>query len=110
MTIISVYHTSHQKAFLNACPHRTFLIFSATACWVDKIFNIGATIRVECFNHNYDVIVHVVWQPCWKNGEKKLWISISETAPRKKLKLGTRQVLLMGNKCDFLMTSSVPSL
>ena len=35
----------------------------------DKIFTIAATTHVECFNHNYDVIGHVVWQPCWKNGK-----------------------------------------
>ena len=28
-------------------------------------------------------------------------LCVSETTPRKTLKLGTRQVLLMGNKCDF---------
>ena len=28
---------------------------------------------------------------------EKLWTSISETAPRKKFKLGTWKVLLMGN-------------
>ena len=34
---------------------------------LDKIFTIGATTHVEYFDDNYDVIGHVVWQPCWKN-------------------------------------------
>ena len=37
--------------------------------------NTSATTYVECFNDNYDVIGHVVWQPCWKNG--KPWTSVS---------------------------------
>ena len=66
----------------------------------DEIFTIGATTHAECFNDNYDVIGHVVWHPYWKNG-KTLDLCISDTAPRKKLKLSTWQVILMGNKCDF---------
>ena len=56
-----------------------------------KIFTIGATTHVECLNDNYDVIGYVVWQPYCKNG-KTLDLCISETAPRKNLKLGTSQV------------------
>ena len=66
----------------------------------DKIFNIAANTHVECFNDNYDVIGHLVWQPCWKN-RKNLDLCISETAPKKKLKLGKWQVPLPWNKCDF---------
>ena len=80
---------------LFVCPHRTLVFFSGTTC------------RIEI---NYDVICHVVWQPCWKSG-KTLDLCISKTTWRKKFKLGTWQVLLMGNKCDFyLMMTSVPSL
>ena len=35
----------------------------------DKFFAIGVTTHAENFNHNYDVISHVVWQPYWKNGK-----------------------------------------
>ena len=59
----------------------------------------GVTTHVECFNDNYDVIGHVVWQPCWK--KEKLDQCISKTAPWKKLKLGTCQVLTMGNNGIF---------
>ena len=55
---------------------------------------------MECVNDNYDVTGHVVWQACWKNG-KTLDLCISETAPWKKFKLDTCQVLAMANKCDF---------
>ena len=54
----------------------------------DKFFAIGASTHVECFNDNYVVIGHVVLQPYWKIG-KTLDRCISETAPRKKLKLDT---------------------
>ena len=53
-----------------------------------KFFIIHATTDVECFNDNFDVISHVVWQPCWKKG-KTLDLCVSETAPWKKLKLAT---------------------
>ena len=68
----------------------------------ENIFNTGETPFVECCIEHYDVISHVGWQPCWKT--EKLWSSvcISETAPRKKFKLGTEQVLLFGNEGDFL--------
>ena len=36
----------------------------------DKIFTIGATTHVKCFNHNYDVIGHVVRHRWWKTGKK----------------------------------------
>jgi len=29
----------------------------------EEIFTIGATTHAECFNDNYDVVGHVVWQP-----------------------------------------------
>ena len=35
----------------------------------DEISIIGAPTHVERFNDNYDVIGHVVCQPCWKNGK-----------------------------------------
>ena len=86
---------------LFVCPHRTFVFFSATAYRIEKKnFTIDATTHVECFNDNYDVIGHVLWQPRWKN-QKLLDLSISEIAPRKKLKLGTWQALLMRNRCDL---------
>ena len=44
--------------------------FSTTACRIETNFSpISATTHVECFNDNYDIIGHVVWQPCWKNGK-----------------------------------------
>ena len=52
----------------------------------------------------YDIIGHVLCQPCWTKG-KTLDLCISETASRKKLKLGTQQGLLMENMCEFFMTS-----
>ena len=54
----------------------------------NEIFTIGATTHVECFNYNYDIIGHIVWQPCWKS-QKILDLCISETTQRKKLKLVT---------------------
>ena len=92
---------------LSICPHRTFVFFffvSVTARRIETIFTVGATIHTNCFIDNYDIIGHVVWQPCWKN--RKLWTSVSRLdgfegrgncTKEKKLKLGTRQVL-MGNK------------
>ena len=41
----------------------------------DIIFTIRATTHVECCNDNYDVIGHVVRQPCWKKG--KFWTSFA---------------------------------
>ena len=56
-------------------------VFSATASRIEKKkFTRVATAHVECFNDNYDIIGHVVWQPCWKKG-KTLDLCISETAP-----------------------------
>ena len=39
-----------------------------------------------------------MWCGCHVGKTEKLWTSISETAPRKKLKFGTKQVPLMGNE------------
>ena len=33
-----------------------------------KIFIIGVNTHVKCFQDNYDIIGHVVWQPRWKTG------------------------------------------
>ena len=60
------------------------------------------TLHVKCFNDNYDVIGHVVWQQCWKIG-KTLDLCISKPAAWKKLKLGTWQVLHIGNNFDFFL-------
>ena len=90
---------AYRLVFLFVCPHRTFIFFSATACRIE-------TTYVECFNDNYDIIGHVVWQPCWKN-RKTLDLCVSETTPRTKLKLGTQQVLLMENKSDFFLMSQL---
>ena len=76
------------------CLHK-HEFFSATARRIERIFMIGATTHVECFKYNYDIIGHVVRQPRWKKG-KTLDRCISETAPGKKLKLGTWQEI-MGN-------------
>ena len=85
---------------LSVCLHRT-CVFLCNCLWDwDEFFAIGANTHVACFNDKYNVIGHVVWQPYWKNG-KTLTLCFSETAKRKKLKLGTKQVLLMGNECDF---------
>ena len=69
---------------LFVCLHRTFVFFSATACQIETKFSpqMWLTTHVECYNDNHDVIGHVVWQPCWKNG-KTLDLYISETSPRK---------------------------
>ena len=48
-----------------------------------RIFTIRATTHRECFNYNSDIIGHVVWQPCWKNGKHLDWC-ISETETWKK--------------------------
>ena len=84
---------------LSAQNFRVFL-HNRLSDW-DEIFTIGATTRVECFNDNYDVRGHVVCSHIGKT--EKLWTSISETAPRTNLKLGTWQVLLMRNECDFCL-------
>ena len=55
----------------------------------------NSTMSPRC-NYEGILIGCMVWQPCWKNG-KTLDLCISETAPRKKRKLGTYKVLLMGN-------------
>ena len=60
---------------------------------------------MECYNHNYDVMRHVVLQRYWENG-KTLDLSISDTAPRKKLKLGTLQVL-MENEIEFFVIGAL---
>ena len=63
------------------------LSLSVTACRIDTnvfFFITVATPHVESVNDNYDVIGHIVWQPCWKKG-KTLDLCISETAPRKKI-------------------------
>ena len=58
-----------------------------------KIFTIDVITHVECFCDDYEVIDHVVWQPCWKKG-KTLDFCILETAPW--------EVLLMGKKFDII--------
>ena len=79
-----------------------FSVFSATAYPIDsKIFTISVTTRVECFNDNYGVIGHVVWQPCWKK-EKTLDVCISESAPLKNLKLAKCQGLPMWKQWSFI--------
>ena len=45
------------------------MFFSATTCRIDIKFSPSVTTHVECCNDNYDVIGHVVCQPCWKNGK-----------------------------------------
>jgi len=55
-----------------------------------EIFTKDATTNAECFGDNYDVIGHIVWQPCWKKG-KTLDLCIFKTAQWKK-KLETWQV------------------
>ena len=69
-------------AFGSVCPHRT----SATARRIETIFSIEATTHVECYNDNYDVIGHMVWQPCLGKNGKTLDLCISETAPSKKIR------------------------
>ena len=88
-----VLHWVHLSVFvcLSALNFSVFLR-NCLSHW-DKIFTMGATTHVECFSDNYDVIGHLLSQPCWKNG-KTLHLCISETTPRKKLKLCTWQVLL----------------
>ena len=60
---------------LSAQNFRDFLC-NRLSDW-DEIFTIGATTHVECFNDNYGVIGHVVWQPYWKKrnnfGPLYLW-------------------------------------
>ena len=55
--------------FGSVCLHRTFMFFSATACRIETKFSslVRLTAHVECFNENYDVIDHVMWQLYWKN-------------------------------------------
>ena len=65
-----------------------------------EIVIIDATTQVKCLCDNNGVIGHVVCQPCWKK-RKTLDFCISKTALLKKFKLGTCEVLPMGNKCDF---------
>ena len=49
-----------------------------------------------------------MWRGSHVGKKEKLWTSVSLKLLRgKKLKLGTCQVLTMGNKCDMTMTSSV---
>ena len=48
---------------LFVCVHRTFVFFPRkrlSDC--DEIYTIGATSREDCYNDNYDIIGHVVWQ------------------------------------------------
>ena len=51
-------------------PAQNFCVFlrNHLSDW-DEIFTIGATPHVKCFNDNYDIIGHVVWQSCLKNGK-----------------------------------------
>ena len=87
--------TSVRANFLCNCPSE----------W-HKLFTIGATTHVGCFNDNYDVIGHLVWQPCCKK-RKTLDLCMSESArwKNKKVKPGTWQVLPTpaGNKCNFFL-------
>ena len=72
-------------AFGSVCPSvRTELSHFPPQLLVElrQHFHHGATTHVECSNDNYDIIGHMVWQPCWKNG-KTLDLCISETAQRK---------------------------
>uniref|UniRef100_A0A8C4Q0P0 Reverse transcriptase domain-containing protein n=1 Tax=Eptatretus burgeri TaxID=7764 RepID=A0A8C4Q0P0_EPTBU len=55
------------SVWLSAQNFHVFLRNRLADC--DEIFTIGGTNHVECFRVNYDVIGHVVWQPCWKNGK-----------------------------------------
>ena len=71
---------------LSAQNFRAFLHNFLLDC--DGIFSIGVTTHVECSNDEYDIICHMVLQPYWKN-RKKFDRFISETTPRKKLKLDT---------------------
>ena len=91
---------------LSAQNFRVFL-HNCLSDW-DEIFTIGATTRGEYFNDNYDVIGHVVWQPCWKNfGPLYLWNRTRE-------KIETRHIastLSWGmSVIFFFMTTWVPSL
>ena len=63
--------TSHSFPMRSLCSVSSFNCFFLRNClsdW-DEILTIGATTHVECLNHNYDVIGHMVWQSCWKNGK-----------------------------------------
>ena len=52
---------------------------------------------MECFNDNFDVIGHVVWQPYWKNG--KTLDFVPETSPRKNLEWHIART--PRGECDF---------
>ena len=85
---------------LFVCPHRTFVFFSATASRIETKFSPSATTHVECFIDNYDIIGHVLWQPCWKNVKNldhHLWNRTKE-----KIWNLTHGTYSMGNECDFL--------
>ena len=74
----------------------------------DEIFTIGVATRVECFNDNYDVIGHVVWQPCCKEfGPLYLWNHTKE----KNLNLAHCKYSSWGMSAIFFyMSSSAPSI
>ena len=67
-----VFALSIQSTYVRA----NFLCFlcNCLSNWHES-FTIGATTHVECFYDNYDVIGHVLLQPCWKKG--KLWTYLS---------------------------------
>ena len=75
-----LFHWLNPRATVGTPVHDNFLCFlcNRLSDW-HEIFNIGETTHVECFNDNYDIIGHVVWQPCWKKG-KTLDLCISETS------------------------------
>ena len=71
VTLTEGERVSHLDPFVRLTS-QNFRIFLCNRLldW-DEIFTIGA----KCCHGNDDVIGHVVWQPCWKDG--KIWTSVS---------------------------------
>ena len=89
--------------WLSAQYFRVFRRNRLMSDW-NEIFTIGVTTHAECYIDNYDIIGHVVWQPCWKN-RKTMDLCISETTPRKKIETWHMPSTPHGECVIFFMTS-----
>jgi len=91
---------------IRAYVHFVFPFSLEPLVGLTRIFTIGANTHVKCWNDNYKVIGHMVWQPCWDKRS-----NVGPLSPKplhgKKLKLCTCQALPVLNKWFFFFNDVI---